>query len=146
MRRVLLSLSALLFMNGICFAQGSGSDDGVGMIKACPKSPNCISSLDEDPDHAITPLTYTGSRAEAMACLKRVLASLKRTAIVSETENYLHAEATSLIFRFVDDVDFYFPPDEKTIHMRSASRVGYSDLGVNRRRLEEIRRRMDEMK
>jgi len=147
MRRFLLSISALLFMNGFCFAQSGGSEPGGGsMIKACPKSPNCVSSLAEDAEHAIAPMTYTGSRAEAMVRLKRVLASMKRTAIVSETEEYLHAESTSLIFRFVDDVEFYFPADEKTIHMRSASRVGYSDLGVNRKRLEEIRRRMNEMK
>ncbi len=147
MRRFLFSLSAVLFINGFCFAQGGGSDTGGGgMLKACPRSPNCVSSMAEDTDHAIAPLTYTGSRAEAMERLKRVLASQKRTTIVSETEDYLHAEVTSLIFRFVDDVEFFFPADEKTIHVRAASRVGYSDLGVNRRRVEEIRRRLNEMK
>jgi len=66
---------------------------------------------------------------------------MKRTTIVAEKEDYLHAEAKSLIFRFVDDVEFYFPATEKLIHVRSASRVGHSDLGVNRKRVEEIRSR-----
>jgi uncharacterized protein (DUF1499 family) len=134
-------------MNVFCFAQSGGSDLGGGLVlKACPKKPNCVSSMAEDADHAVAPLTYTGSRAEAMERLKRVLALQKRTTIVAEAEDYLHAEATSLIFRFVDDIEFSFPADEKIIHVRSASRVGYSDLGVNRKRVEEIRRQWNEMK
>ncbi|MEN6507422.1 MAG: DUF1499 domain-containing protein, partial [Smithella sp.] len=69
---------------------------------------------------------------------------MKRIKIVAEKEDYLHAEAKSLIFRFVDDVEFYFPANEKIIHVRSASRVGYSDMGVNRKRVEEIRKRFVE--
>jgi uncharacterized protein (DUF1499 family) len=66
---------------------------------------------------------------------------MTRMKIVEEKDDYLHAEARSLIFRFVDDVEFYLPAPEKVIHVRSASRVGYSDMGVNRKRVEEIRRR-----
>ena len=66
---------------------------------------------------------------------------MKRTVIVSESEDYIQAEVRSLIFRFVDDLEFYFPTGETVIHVRSASRVGNYDLGVNRKRVEEIRRR-----
>jgi uncharacterized protein (DUF1499 family) len=59
--------------------------------------------------------------------------------VITETENYIHATFTSRIFRFVDDVEFYFMRDAPVIHVRSASRVGYSDLGVNRKRVEKIR-------
>ena len=64
-----------------------------------------------------------------------------RTTVVTVQENYIHAEFTSRLFRFVDDVEFCFDDDHKTIHLRSASRTGYSDLGVNRKRIERIRQR-----
>ncbi len=59
--------------------------------------------------------------------------------MIEQTNNYIHTLSRSRIFKFVDDVEFYFPPNESVIHLRSASRVGQSDLGVNRRRLEQIR-------
>ena len=70
---------------------------------------------------------------------------MKRTVIVMEKEDYIHAEVTSFLFRFVDDIEFYLPVSEKVIHVRSASRKGYSDLGVNRTRVEEIRKRFSEL-
>ncbi|MEE9422172.1 MAG: DUF1499 domain-containing protein, partial [Gammaproteobacteria bacterium] len=69
-----------------------------------------------------------------------ILKSTKRTKIVEHLELYLHVEATSLIFRFVDDVEFLISPDENIIHVRSASRIGRSDWGVNRKRIERIRK------
>lgn len=66
--------------------------------------------------------------------------SLPRTRLIEEDDSYLHLEVTSRLLRFVDDVEFVFEEEGKTIHFRSASRVGYGDLGVNRRRMEEIRR------
>jgi uncharacterized protein (DUF1499 family) len=143
MRTASLSLSVLFLMGGLCFAEGdAGSPMPVhGALKACPASPNCVSSEATDPEHATAPLIYRGTRAAAFARLKQVLSEMKRTVIITEKEDYIHAEARSLIFRFVDDVEFYFPASEKIIHVRSASRIGYSDLGVNRKRVEEIRRR-----
>jgi uncharacterized protein (DUF1499 family) len=79
-------------------------------------------------------------RAEAKQALKEIVRSLPRTNLVEENETYLHYEFTSLLLRFVDDVEFLFDDETKTIHFRSASRTGYSDLGVNRRRMEEIRK------
>ena len=67
------------------------------------------------------------------------MADLPRAKLVEEDEDYLHYEFTSLLLRFVDDVEFVFDDATRTIHFRSASRTGYSDLGVNRRRMEEIR-------
>ena len=69
----------------------------------------------------------------------KIIASLPRTQVVSHTNEYIHAECTSLIFRFVDDVEFLLDEEKYLIHVRSASRVGYSDLGVNRKRIETIR-------
>ena len=75
-----------------------------------------------------------------MKRLEAVLASQPRTTIVTRTENYLHAEARSRLFRFVDDVEFYVDSRDGVIQFRSASRVGHSDFGVNRARMQEIRR------
>jgi len=75
--------------------------------------------------------------------LKTVIAGLPRTRLVEEDETYLHYEFTSLLLRFVDDVEFLFDDEAKAIHFRSASRTGYGDLGVNRRRMEDIRSRIE---
>jgi uncharacterized protein (DUF1499 family) len=89
--------------------------------------------------HKIAPLSYTKSPAEAMAALKAVIQGMERTEIIGEKENYLYAEFTSALMGYVDDVEFLVDSTAKVIHVRSASRLGQSDLGVNRKRIEEIR-------
>jgi uncharacterized protein (DUF1499 family) len=120
---------------------GRPPDLGVkdGRLAPCPNSPNCVCTLATDDAHRIEPLAYDGTAEEAMARLKAALAALPRTRVVTETPDYLHAECTSLVFRFVDDVEFLIDRGRKVIHFRSASRVGRSDLGVNRRRMEALR-------
>ena len=108
-------------------------------LAPCPSSPNCVSTQAQDEGHAIAPFRYRKSRAEAKEGLKEALRTLPRTKLVEEDESYLHYEFTSLLLRFVDDVEFLFDDDAKIIHFRSASRTGYGDLGVNRKRMEEIR-------
>jgi uncharacterized protein (DUF1499 family) len=114
-------------------------------LAPCPSSPNCVSTLapGEDSQHAIAPYPYRQSRAEAKEFLKAIVARLPRTKLVQEEEDYLQYEFTSLLLRFVDDVEFVFEDASKTIHFRSASRTGYSDLGVNRRRMEDLRSRLE---
>lgn len=109
----------------------------------CPNRPNCVSSLAGDEKHHVAPLTYSGSQSEAAARLVSVLEQMKGSRIVSQTDATIHAEFTSTFFRFVDDVDFRFDAANHRIDLRSASRVGYSDFGVNRRRVAEIRRRFE---
>jgi len=109
-----------------------------GHLADCPGTPNCVSSQTADESHSIAPFTYSGDKKEAFLRLKKIIESEERTRIITESENYLHVEFTSMIMRFVDDVEFYFP-DEPLIHVRSASRLGYSDLGVNRKRVEHLR-------
>jgi uncharacterized protein (DUF1499 family) len=108
-------------------------------LSPCPSSPNCVSTQASDERHAIAPFQYRKSRPEAKEALKAVIGSLPRTRLVEEDESYLHYEFTSLLLRFVDDVEFLFDDETKTIHFRSASRTGYGDLGVNRRRMEQVR-------
>ena len=108
-------------------------------LRPCPSSPNCVSTQAQDEGHAIAPFRYRKSRAEAKEVLKEVIRSLPRIKFVEEDESYLHYEFTSLLLRFVDDVEFLFDDETKTIHFRSASRTGYGDLGVNRMRMEQVR-------
>ncbi len=114
---------------------------GLKSLPPCSQSPNCVSSQSSDADHFIDPIAYHDSLQEAKARIMQILTSLPRTRIVEEEPTYLRAESTSLIFRFTDDLDFAFDDTQKVIHVRSASRVGYSDLGANRKRVETIRRR-----
>ncbi len=111
-------------------------------LSPCPSSPNCVSTFAPATDerHAITPYRYTKARAEAKEALKATIATLPRTKLVEEDEAYLRYEFTSRLLRFTDDVEFVFDDETKTIHFRSASRIGYGDYGVNRDRMEEIRR------
>jgi uncharacterized protein (DUF1499 family) len=111
-----------------------------GLLAACPNSPNCVSTQATDSQHKIEAIAFDGNLDVAMRQLKAVIATIPRMKIVTETENYTHAEATSLIFRFRDDVEFFIDPQAKVIHFRSASRVGHSDLGANRPRMEKIRK------
>lgn len=114
-----------------------------GKLAPCPASPNCVSSFSQDAEHQIEPLAYTSSPAEAMAKLKGAIESSPKTKIITATDNYLYAEFTSALMGFVDDVEFLVDDGAKVIHVRSASRLGQSDLGVNRKRIETIRTQLN---
>jgi uncharacterized protein (DUF1499 family) len=88
------------------------------------------------------PLRYSGSAEDARRTLLNVLQSTPRARVVDVDDVYIHAEVTSLVFRFVDDVEFLIEPQAKLVHFRSASRVGHSDLGANRRRMSALSRRL----
>jgi len=114
-----------------------------GKLRPCPNTPNCVCSMDHDAAHNIKPLIFIGDPDDAMSRLKEVLADQTRTRLVAEEADYLRAECSSLVFRFVDDLEFYMDRLGKKIHVRSASRVGKYDFGVNRRRVEAIRQTFD---
>ncbi|KKM86712.1 hypothetical protein LCGC14_1276270 [marine sediment metagenome] len=111
-----------------------------GKLVPCPKSPNCVSTQALDKKHIINPLKYSSTLKEAKLKILDIIKSLKRTKIINESEIYIHAEFRTRTFKFIDDVEFYFDDTEKIIHFRSASRVGWSDMGVNRKRMEKIRK------
>jgi len=108
-----------------------------GKLAACPNKPNCVSSQASDDPHAISPLNFSGDPVAAMKKLKSVVQAMPRTQVVESRPDYLYVEFSTPLMGFVDDVEFY--GDGKVIHVRSASRLGYSDLGVNRKRVEAIR-------
>ena len=109
------------------------------LLAPCPSQPNCVSTVATDSIHAIEPLRYDGSAAEAYARLLAILRSMPRTRVVSSDGASIHAEFRSAVFHFVDDGVFVIDDTTRSIHFRSASRVGRSDFGVNRKRMESIR-------
>jgi uncharacterized protein (DUF1499 family) len=109
-----------------------------GRLRACPNSPNCLSSESDSASSRIEPLTFHGPPEKAWSDLKETIRELGGK-IQEEHEGYLWTTFTSRLFRFVDDVEFRMVSTGGMIHVRSGSRVGYSDLGVNRRRVERLR-------
>ncbi|HAX86554.1 MAG TPA: DUF1499 domain-containing protein [Cyanobacteria bacterium UBA11370] len=116
-----------------------------GKLAPCPGTPNCVNSQSQDALHKIEPLTYNSTPQQAIANLKTAIQSLERTQIITESDNYLYAEFTSKLMGFVDDVEFFIDKSANIIDVRSASRLGQSDLGVNRKRIEMIREKFKEL-
>jgi len=113
-----------------------------GQLNDCPNSPNCVSSQSKDEGHSILAIQFSGNQEQAKDKITEIINGMKRTKIVTSNDHYILAEFTSLIFRFVDDIEFYFPESDgklTSIEVRSASRTGKSDFGVNRKRVEEFR-------
>ena len=102
-------------------------------LAPCPNSPNCVSSFDTSAPNLIKPIKADLEKIE------RTLASLNNANIVDRSDNYIRAEFKSRFMGYVDDVEFLYDELKNISHVRSASRVGYTDLGVNRRRVEKIR-------
>ena len=120
-----------------------------GRLKPCPDTPNCVSSLATDEQHFIEPILVSANPEQTRDIILKSLDEFSRVKVIEAQANYIHAEFTSKIFRFVDDVEFYFPASESgvvRIDIRSASRVGSSDLGVNRKRMEAIREKIENFK
>jgi len=108
-------------------------------LAPCPGSPNCVSTAAPDAAHQVEPIPFSGSAAQAIVRLRAVIEAMPRAQVTRADGDSLHAEFTSWLLRFVDDVDAIADETAHVIHIRSASRVGYSDLGVNRKRVEAIR-------
>jgi uncharacterized protein (DUF1499 family) len=132
---VLLALRMVTFMTTPDARVGL---TGAGHLSPCPTSPNCVATYGEHSDRRLDPLHFEVAADEAMRQLVELVGELPRTRVVTQQAHYLHVEFRSRLFRFVDDVEFLMMPAEGTIQFRSASRVGYSDLGANRRRMEKI--------
>jgi uncharacterized protein (DUF1499 family) len=118
-----------------------------GRLHDCPNSPNCVSSQASSPSHQIEPLRWSAeeSAEAAWSRLNTLIGQQPRARVVTATDGYLHATFTSLMLRFVDDLECLLDRDAKLIHIRSASRVGYSDLGVNRKRVERLRKQFESL-
>lgn len=111
-----------------------------GKLAPCPQSPNCVSTQATDDLHRIEPIAYQDlSTAQARDIILGIVNDMERASIITQRADYLHVEVRTMLWRFVDDVEFYFDEDAGFIHFRSAARLGYGDMGVNRKRMEQIR-------
>lgn len=142
-----LFLLGLISIGGLYVISFSGrvpTNIGVadGKLAACPDSPNCVSTQATAPEKKMSPIGMAATGGDQQPLIKKIKSVVAkhfpRAKLVSETESYLHYEFTSLIFRFVDDVEFLVDHDKQQIDFRSASRVGHSDLGANRKRMQTI--------
>jgi uncharacterized protein (DUF1499 family) len=113
-----------------------------GRLLACKRSPNCVSSQAErsDAEHYIEPIRFKGTTVQAMVAAKRAVDLMERSAIVREESGYLYAEFRSKLLGYVDDLELLFDQNAGVLHVRSASRLGRRDFGVNRARVEKLRR------
>ncbi len=114
-----------------------------GLLRPCPGKPNCVVSQHADKKHFIQPIKYQLDKKAAQQKLIEIITLMPRTKLVEEKKDYYRAESKSKFFGFVDDMEFLFLKD-KLIHIRSAAQVGYSDFGVNRKRLESIRKKFNQ--
>ena len=145
MRKLTTLLSGMLVLLTGC-ASSTGPELGLtadAKLQPCPASPNCVSS-DETGGRSIPPLAIIDGAQQAWLALVDYIEAQPRFEIRNREADYIRAEARTRLFRFVDDVEFHLRPAEQQIAMRSASRIGYSDLGTNRRRLEAIREALAE--
>ena len=149
-------LSVIIFCMVFCLFLFSGSHiiltnkpNNLGLknqlLSPCPRTPNCVSSQGKNRQNSIQPITYKDSFEQANEGIFRVINSMRGTRIITKELFYLHAEFTSKLLRFTDDVEFYFDESQSLIHVRSASRRGFWDLGVNRKRVESIRSKFEKL-
>jgi uncharacterized protein (DUF1499 family) len=110
-----------------------------GQLSPMPQSPNAVSSQTDDAGKQVDALPMTGSGLQTKQKIISCLTEMRGNVINNETGNYLHSVFTSRLMRFKDDVEFYIDESAKLVHFRSASRVGHSDLGANRKRYQAFK-------
>jgi uncharacterized protein (DUF1499 family) len=109
-----------------------------GRLAPCPDTPNCVSSQSSDAEHTMEPISYDGEQETARVHLLSIIDSMDRATILENRPDYIHVVFRSRVFGFPDDVEFVFDDAEKQIHFRAAARLGQSDMGVNRSRMQSI--------
>ena len=146
LRRALLTIAALLIglvaggQMGL-LAGSRPTDIGVhdGRLKPAPSTPNCVNSQSKEGYSIIAPLAYSGDGKIALARLRTLVTAMPAAKVIEFRGDYIYAEFSSKWMGFVDDVEFYLDEKAEVIHVRSASRLGRGDFGVNRQRVEAIR-------
>jgi uncharacterized protein (DUF1499 family) len=142
-QRIIPALLLALLLTGCADMPDNNVDPAtVTELASCPSSPNCVCSTDTGGSHYIEPLAVSGELDTVWQALRDVLGADGSISIVAADDHYIRAEAKTRFLRFTDDVEFLLNREAGVIDMRSASRVGYSDLGKNRSRLEGIRSAM----
>ena len=146
-----MKLFVIFFFVGLLnFSQGvadvMASDKEWERFKECPPTPNCVSSETLSKARFIKRFKTGDRPEESWELLTDILDRTSNCRVISQDSSYIHAEFRTRLLRFVDDVEFRLESEIGEIAVRSASRVGYSDLGTNRRRLESIRKRLERLR
>ena len=131
-------LITAFILTSVSGADANSPDVTEGKLTPCPDSPNCVSTQSKSKRHAMEPLPYLETREASRERILSILKGMKRMQIVKLTESYIHVEYRTAIWGFVDDVAFLLDDEDGVVHFRSASRAGYYDFGLNRRRMTEI--------
>jgi len=139
----IVKIFLIMVISIFLFSCSGNRPDNLGItneeLAACPSSPNCVSSDASDELHQISALELAKPPEEAWKVVRALVLKLPRTRIVNEKAGYMHAECQTAVMGFVDDLELHLREADGVIAMRSASRLGYSDFGVNRKRLEGLR-------
>ncbi len=136
-----LILLATLFISACSTSKPNNLGIKNGKFAACPKSPNCVSSQAIDEKHKVFPLSAHGDIENVMIKLAESIEQMNGAKVVEREGPYLHAEFTSSIMKFVDDLECFYEEDKSEIQVRSASRIGYSDFSANKNRIEKLRKK-----
>ena len=134
MKHYFLVLPFLFFL----FGENNFSIEKNNPLEPCPSSPNCVSTFAKKKRKRLAPLKLNIGVREDKAAIKKIIATLPRTNLIEEKDDYLHFEFVTKLGKFTDDVEFYFDEENKLIHFRSASQKGYGDMGANKRRMKKI--------
>lgn len=145
MVRWIVALIVVLFVGFFVYVNISNKlPEGLGLtdgeLMPCPSSPNCVSTQasPEDVEHYAEPIVYTGDRMKTQLLIESFILNNGNAHLVSSKLGYVHFEVKSPLVGYIDDVEFYLPAADSVVHVRSASRVGYSDFGTNRERVRQI--------
>ncbi len=139
-RLMMIPVVALIWLFGMSAMTQKPKSLGLfdGRLYPLPNTPNCVSTEASDEERLMPALKFQGDAAETKSKLLKTIGQFPRWRLVEDDGDYLHVEATSLIFRFIDDVEFLIDRSTHRVHFRSASRIGHSDLGANRKRMQRF--------
>ncbi|MEA5511759.1 DUF1499 domain-containing protein [Crocosphaera sp. UHCC 0190] len=144
---IIVGLLSFFLTNSVAYGTELIENNGLreGHLLPCPSGVSCVVSDSQESKSYIAPIPYHTDSNHAREILLKVLTVVPRTKVVQTTDNYIRAESTGKIFGGIDELEFYFPPNQPLIQLRSASRNSQFDLGLNRRRLEQIRLALREL-
>lgn len=139
-----MKILILILLNIILISCSATPPKNIGIqenqqLRPCPDKPNCVNSMSDNKTHMIEAFPFRKGIENSKDLIKKSISTIENAKLIREEDNYLYYEFTTPIMRFVDDVEFYFNMESNKIEFRSASRIGHSDLGLNRKRMENIR-------
>ncbi|TPE54746.1 DUF1499 domain-containing protein [Maribrevibacterium harenarium] len=145
LRWILVAIIAMGIGFFVYVDMNSAVPDNLGMVDGsftpCPPTPNCVSSMAQadDEQHYVEPIIYRGSLRETQLKIEAYFLNSGHAKLLNSHLGYAHFEITTPLLGFKDDIEIYLPEADQVVHVRSASRVGYDDLGENRKRLRQLR-------